>query len=68
MTEKISERTFGKVYKGRNTKDNVMTAIRVMDITKISPKIRGTFLSRELDMLIKVRHPSVLEIYNIFLT
>lgn len=66
VTEKIGEGAFGKVYKARSTKDGMMTAVKVMDTTKMPPKIRDTFLPREIDMLIKVRHPAVLEIYDIF--
>lgn len=63
---KIGEGAFGKVYKARSTKDGIMTAVKVMDTTKMPPKIRDVFLPREIDMLTKVRHPSVLEVYDIF--
>ena len=66
IMEKIGEGAFGKVYKAKSTKDGVITAVKVMDTTKMPPKIRDTFLPREIDMLIKVRHPAVLEIYDIF--
>ena len=66
VLNQIGEGAFGKVYKARSTKDGVMTAVKVMDTTKMPPKFREQFLPREIDMLTKIRHPSVLEIYDIF--
>ena len=52
VMERIGEGAFGKVYKARSTKDGIMTAVKVMDTTKMSQTFRDQFLPRELEMLV----------------
>lgn len=66
VMNKVGEGAFASVYKSRSTKDGTLCAVKVMDTNKMPPKFREQFLPRELDMLTKIRHASVLEIYDIF--
>lgn len=63
---KISEGAFGQVYTARNVKRNETDAVKVMDLGKLSENFKSKFLTREIMTLIKVRHPNVLRIYDIF--
>ena len=62
----LSEGSFGKVYKAQKKTDGILAAVKVMDTEKMSPDFRDVFLPRELEMLIKIRHPYVLEVFDIF--
>jgi serine/threonine protein kinase len=63
---KISEGAFGQVYTAKNMKRNEVDAVKVMDLNKLSENFKSKFLTREIMTLIKVRHPYVLRIFDIF--
>lgn len=66
VTEKISEGAFGKVYKARLISDqNSLSAVKVMDLDKMDPLVVKEFLPRELDIITKLHHPSILNVYDI---
>lgn len=64
---KIGSGAFGQVYKAINVKkDNQISAVKVMDMEKMSPKLRDKFLPREIAALIEVKHPNAVRVYDIF--
>lgn len=65
VTHKISEGSFGKVYKAKRTKDNIESAVKVMDLSKMD-KFTLDYLPRELLMLQKINHPYAIKVYDIF--
>lgn len=61
VLKKISEGSFGKVYKA--VKDGENYAVKTMDLRKMEQKgLTGKFLDREIIALINVRHPNVLKV------
>ena len=65
VTDKISEGSFGKVYKGKRTKDGIKSAVKVMDLDRMD-KFTLEYLPRELEMLQKINHPCAIKVYDIF--
>ena len=63
---KLAEGAFGKVYRARDMRHNRTDAVKVMDLTKMSPNFRTKFLAREIMALIKIRHPNVIQVHDIF--
>lgn len=58
---------FGQVYKARSkVRNNNMVAVKVMDIEKMSEKVRTKFLPRELTALMEVKHPNAIQVFDIF--
>lgn len=51
VDEMISRGAYGQVYKGRDVKKKKTIALKVMFIEKMKPKVVGTFLSREIEIL-----------------
>lgn len=51
VDEMISRGAYGQVYKGRDLKKKRTIALKVMFIEKMKPKVVGTFLSREIEIL-----------------
>lgn len=66
VQEKISEGAFGQVYRAWSVNEKKMAAVKVMDLDKMQPKFRDHFLPRELQMLQTIKHPYVLEVWDIF--
>ena len=64
---KLGEGAFGLVYKAKNFKKNdQLCAVKVMDMTKMSTKLRDKFLPRELAALMEVKHPYAVRVFDIF--
>lgn len=51
VDEMISRGAYGQVYKARDLKKKKTIALKVMFIEKMKPKVVGTFLSREIEIL-----------------
>lgn len=66
VEHKISEGAFGKVYTARDTKKNIPAAVKVMDLNVVSAKFKEKFLPREITMLATLRHPNIINIFDIF--
>lgn len=67
LEDKISAGAFGQVYTAVNLNaDNELCAVKVMDLEKCSDKFKQKFLPRELSILIQIRHPYVIVIFDIF--
>lgn len=61
VLKKISEGSFGKVYKAMKKGENY--AVKTMDLKKMEEKgLTGKFLDREILALINVVHPNVLKV------
>lgn len=65
IEEKLNEGAFGQVYKGKDTKTGTTVAIKVMFLSNNTAKYEKKFWPRELKALINIRHPYVIEIYDI---
>lgn len=66
VKELLGQGTYGKVYKAQRDKDGIYAAVKVIDPELMQPLERDKFLPRELESLKKIRHPHVLEIFDIF--
>lgn len=71
VLELLSQGSFGKVYKctytDPETKNKSIRAVKVLDTTRIDEKFVKDFLTRELEMLQKIKHPNVLQVFDIIL-
>lgn len=65
IEEKLNEGAFGQVFRGKDTKTGTAVAIKVMFLTGNTAKYEKKFWPRELSALINIRHPYVIEIYDI---
>ncbi|KAH9421938.1 testis-specific serine/threonine-protein kinase 3-like [Dermatophagoides pteronyssinus] len=65
LLEKLSQGSFGEVYKGEFKIDHRLVAIKILEISKMSMKFRERYVARELKALIDCRHPNVVQIYDI---
>lgn len=68
VSDKISEGSFGQVYKAVQTKgerNGQFAAVKVMKIDKIPKLVLQKFLPREFEAATTIRHPNVLEVYDI---
>lgn len=66
VTDKISEGAFGKVYKAKLISSGELSAVKVMDLDKMDKKVAEEFLPRELQIVAQLKHPSILNVYDIF--
>lgn len=67
VLKKISAGAFGEVYKATNDKRNELNAVKVMHLKKVEKSgLNQKFLDREIAALIRVRHPNVLKVHDIF--
>lgn len=65
VMEELSSGSYGVVYKAQKRSDKIYAAVKVMDMTKMPPAFRDKFLPRELKMLTIIKHPYVLEVFDI---
>ncbi|KAH7645968.1 testis-specific serine/threonine-protein kinase 3 [Dermatophagoides farinae] len=65
LLEKLSQGSFGEVYKGEFKIDHRLVAIKILDISKMSMKFKERYVARELKALIECRHLNVVQIYDI---
>lgn len=66
VKELLSEGSYGKVYKAQKKSDLIFAAVKVMDTLQMKEPFLSTFLPRELQMLAVIKHPYVLEVFDIF--
>ena len=65
IEKKLNEGAFGQVFKGLDTKTGDPVAIKVMFCDKLGRKYEEKFWPRELAALSGIRHPNVVEIFDI---
>lgn len=65
IEEKLAEGAFGQVFRGKDTKTDNTVAIKIMFLTSANAKYEKKFWPRELEALINIRHPYVIEVYDI---
>jgi serine kinase len=65
VKEMISSGSYGKVYKAQKKSDLIFSAVKVMDMDAMDARFREEFLPRELEMLKTIKHPYVLEVFDI---
>ena len=58
--------SFGKVYLATKEGEKCFFAVKVMDLSRVSTKFKEKFLPRELAALIEVKHPNIIETFDIF--
>ena len=62
----LAEGAFGKVYKAMKLDDQVLSAVKVMDISRMSDIVLNVLVPREMELMTKIVHPNVLAVYDIF--
>jgi len=65
IMEQLNAGSFSKVCKAKN-RENVMIAVKIIDLEKTSLDYRNKFLPRELYTLKKLRHKYIITVYDIF--
>ncbi|RWS00529.1 serine/threonine protein kinase-like protein 5 [Dinothrombium tinctorium] len=67
LKDRLAAGAFGQVYSAyKLNEEGELCAVKVMDLEKCSEKFKQKFLPRELSILIQVRHPYVINIFDIF--
>lgn len=61
----LGQGTFGKVRIGTHTITNEMVAIKILEKDKIKDKSDVERVTREINILKKVRHPNVIQLYEV---
>ena len=61
----LGQGTFGKVRIGTHTITNEMVAIKILEKDKIKDKADVERVTREINILKKVRHPNVIQLYEV---
>jgi serine kinase len=64
VLEKCGAGNYAKVYKVRSNDDKDY-AVKIIDLSKTSKNYRVRFLPRELDILARLQHRSIVQIYEI---
>lgn len=67
VKKKISAGAFGEVFKAENVKRQEMNAVKIMHLEKVAKQnLDQKYLDREIKALIKIKHPNVLKVHDIF--
>jgi 5'-AMP-activated protein kinase, catalytic alpha subunit len=61
----LGQGTFGKVRVGTHTITNELVAIKILEKDKIKDKADVERVTREINILKKVRHPNVIQLYEV---
>jgi 5'-AMP-activated protein kinase catalytic alpha subunit len=61
----LGQGTFGKVRIGTHTITNELVAIKILEKDKIKDKADVERVTREINILKKVRHPNVIQLYEV---
>ena len=61
----LGQGTFGKVRIGTHTITNEQVAIKILEKDKIKDKSDVERVTREINILKKVRHPNVIQLYEV---
>lgn len=64
--EKLAQGGFGQAYKAEKLEDGKLTLVKVMGSNKLSDKMRTVFVPRELKISAKLKHPNILNVFDIF--
>ncbi|KAH9409011.1 protein serine threonine kinase [Tyrophagus putrescentiae] len=65
VLNKLGQGAFGVVYKAVN-RDGQLSAVKVIDLTKMTNNGREKYLPREITTLIDCRHENLIQVYDIF--
>ena len=68
MGKALGKGTFGKVKLATHTLTNEKVAIKILEKSRIKDKKDIERISREIKILKKVRHPNVIQLYEIIET
>ena len=66
VTQKLAQGAFGQVYKAKKVKTGQLSAVKVMEIDKLSDKMKKVFVPRELKISTELKHPNILNVFDIF--
>ena len=64
IVDKVGAGNYANVYRVR-TASNKEMAVKIIDVNKVSKRYKTRFLPRELNILSKIRHKNIVEIYSI---
>ncbi|CAK80366.1 unnamed protein product (macronuclear) [Paramecium tetraurelia] len=65
IEQSIGKGTFGKVYRGLHKPTQQFVAIKILEKSKIEQPADFTRIQREIHILRKLRHPNVVQLYEI---
>lgn len=65
VENKLGQGAFGVVFKAVN-KEGQLSAVKVIDLEKMSDRSKAKFLPREIQTLIDCRHENLIAVYDIF--
>lgn len=65
LGKSLGQGTFGKVRIGTHTITNEQVAIKILEKDKIKDKADVERVTREINILKKVRHPNVIQLYEV---
>ncbi|XP_039940230.1 testis-specific serine/threonine-protein kinase 1-like [Hirundo rustica] len=68
LGDALGEGSYGKVKAAYSHRLKRRVAIKIIDKKKISPNVLEKFLPREMEALMRLHHPSIIETYEIFET
>ncbi|NWV13223.1 TSSK1 kinase, partial [Ptilonorhynchus violaceus] len=66
LGDTLGEGSYGKVKSAYSRQLKCKVAIKIIDKKKISQNVLEKFLPREMEALIRLHHPSIIETYEIF--
>ncbi|CAD8168516.1 unnamed protein product [Paramecium pentaurelia] len=65
IEQSIGKGTFGKVYRGLHKPTQQFVAIKILEKSKIEQPADFTRIQREIHILRKLRHPNIVQLYEI---
>lgn len=68
VQKQLGEGTFGKVMMGVHTITNEKVAIKILEKSKITNQQDIDMITREIKILKKIRHPNIIQLYQIIET
>lgn len=66
ILDKLGEGSFGKVYKAKHKKTNVIYAIKSIDKLNKNNQEGKPYFRREIEIMYKVKHPNIVRLYGHF--
>jgi serine/threonine protein kinase len=63
--KQIGEGSYAKVFQAVDTQLKAKVAVKIFDKRQAVDKFKRNLIQKELDLLVKTEHPSIVEIYKV---